>query len=66
MPKDTTVPYFHAPAVEGGLGVLLHEHLVSLMRAKHLSRLDMSPDPVIAAVLSTVLASASQAVQFAR
>ena len=47
LPKDTPVPFFHTPVVEGGLGVLL-------MRAKHLSRLDESPHPVIAAMLKIV------------
>ena len=61
MPKDTPVPFFHAPVVEGGLGVPLHEHVVPLMRAKRLSRLDESPHPVIAAMLSTVSASAGRA-----
>ena len=48
LPKDTPIPLFHAPVVEGGLGVPLHEHVVPLMPAKRLSRSDESPDPVIA------------------
>ena len=45
LPKDTPIPLFHAPVVEGGLGVPLHEHVVA---PKHLSRSDVSLDPVIA------------------
>ena len=63
LPKDTPVPFFHAPVVEGGLGVPLHEHVVPLMRAKHLSRLDETPDPVIAAMLKEVSASAGSALR---
>lgn len=48
LPKDNPIPLFHAPVVEGGLGVPLHEHVVPLMPAKRLSRSDESPDPVIA------------------
>ena len=54
LPKGTPVPFFHAPVVEGGLGVPLYEHVVSLIRAKRLSRLDESPHPVIAAMLKIV------------
>ena len=63
LPKDTPVPFFHAPVVEGGLGVPLHEHVVPLMRAKRLSRLDETPDPVIAAMLKEVSASAGSALR---
>ena len=59
LPKDTPIPFFHAPVVEGGLGVPLQAHVVLLMKAKRLSGLDASPDPVIAAMLRT--ASASEA-----
>ena len=48
LPKDTPIPLFHAPVVEGGLGVPPHEHVVPLTPAKRLSRSDESPDPVIA------------------
>ena len=48
LPKDTPIPLFHAPVVEGGLGVPFHEHVVPLMPAKCLSTSDESPDPVIA------------------
>ena len=61
LPRDTPVPSFHAPVVEGGLGVPLHEHVVPLMRAKRLSRLDKTPNPVIAAMLKVVSASAKSA-----
>ena len=61
LPKDTPVPFFQAPVVEGGLGVPLHEHVVLLMRAKRLSRLDESPHPVIAAMLEIVSARAGSA-----
>ena len=61
LPRDTPVPFFHAPVVEGGLGVPLHEHVVPLMRAKCFSRLDKTPDPVIAAMLKVVSASAGSA-----
>ena len=61
LPKDTPVPFFYAPVVEGGLGVPLHEHVVPLMRAKRLARLDETPDPVIAAMLKVVSASAGSA-----
>ena len=47
--------------VEGGLGVPLHEHVVPLMRAERLARLDETPDPVIAAMLKVVSASAGSA-----
>lgn len=57
LPNNTPVPFFHAPVVEGGLGVPLHEHVVPLMRAKRLCRLDELPDPVIVAMLKTVSAS---------
>ena len=66
LPKDTTIPFFHAPVVEGGLGVPLQEHVVPLMKAKRLSRLKTSPDPVIAAMLRTVSASAGLAKQTRR
>ena len=49
--------------VEGGLGVPLHEHIVPLMRAKRLSKLDTSLDPVIAAMLSTLSYSAGRPMQ---
>ena len=61
LPKDTPVPFFHAPVVEGGLSVPLHEHVVPLTRAKRLARLDETPDPVIAAMLKVVSASARSA-----
>ena len=61
LPRDTPVPFFHAPVVEGGLGAPLHEHVVPLMRAKRLSRLDETPNPVIAAMLKVVSASAGSA-----
>ena len=61
LPKDTPVPFFHAPVVEEGLGVPLHKHIVPLMRAKRLSRLDETPDPVIAAMLKVVSVSAGSA-----
>ena len=54
LPRD-------APVDEGGVGVPLHEHVVPLMRAKHLSRLDETPDPVTAAMLKVVSASAGSA-----
>ena len=57
LPKDTPIPFFHAPVVEGGLGVPLQEHVVPLMKAKRLSGLDASTDPVITAMLSTASAS---------
>lgn len=63
LPKNTPVPFFHAPVVEGGLGVTLHELVVLLVRAKRLSRMDESPDPVIAAMLKTVSASAGSALR---
>ena len=61
--KDTPVPFFHAPVVEGGLGVPFHKHVVPLMWAKHLSRLEESADPVRAAMLKTVSASAGSALR---
>ena len=66
LPKDTPTPFFHAPVVEGGLGIPLHEHFVPLMKAKRLSRLDDSPDPVIAAMLTSVSATAGLARQIRR
>ena len=58
LPKDTPVPFFHAPVDERGLGVPLQEHVVPLMKAKRLGRLDASSDPVIAAMLRSASASA--------
>ena len=53
--------------VEGGLGVPLHEHVVPFMWAKRLSRLDASPDPVIATMLGcAVSASTGRAMQTRR
>ena len=48
-------------------GVPLHEHVVPFMRAKHLSRLDASLDPVIATMLGcAVSASTGRAMQTRR
>ena len=58
LPKDTSVLYFHAPVIEGGLGIPLHEHVVPLMKAKR-----ELPDPVIAAILREASASADLAKQ---
>ena len=63
LPKDTSTPYFRAPVIEGGLGIPQHEYIVPLMKAKRLSKLDESPDPVIAAMLREASASADLARQ---
>lgn len=47
---DRTVRSALRTWLRGGLGVPPHDHVVPLMRAKRLSRLGTSPDPVIAAM----------------
>ena len=47
----------------GGFGVPLHKHIVPLMQAKRLSRLDASLDPVIAVMLSALSDSVGRATQ---
>ena len=53
LPKDTSIAYLHARAVDGGLSLPLLEHEIPLMKRARTARMAMSPDPVVCAMLET-------------
>ena len=53
LPKDTSIAFFHAKAVDGGLSLPLLEHEIPLMKQARTARMAMSPDPVVRAMLET-------------
>ncbi|CAH3170888.1 unnamed protein product [Porites evermanni] len=53
LPKDTSIAFFHAKAIDGGLSLPLPEHKISLMKQAKTARMAMSPDPVVCAMLET-------------
>ena len=53
LPKDTSIAYLHARAVDGGLGLPLLRHEIPLMKRARTARMAMSPDPVVCAMLET-------------
>ena len=53
LPKDTSIAYLHAMAVDGGLNLPLLEHEIPLMKRARTARMAMSPDPVVRAMLET-------------
>ena len=53
LPKDSSIAYLHARAVDGGLSHPLLEHEIPLMKRARTARMAMSPDPVVCAMLET-------------
>jgi len=53
LPKDISIAFFHAKAVDGGLSLPLLEHEIPLMKQARTARMAMSPDPVVRAMLET-------------
>ena len=53
LPKDTSIAFFHAKAVHGGLSLPLLEHEIPLMKQARTARMGLSPDPVVCAMLET-------------
>ena len=53
LPKDTSIAFFHAKAVDGGLSLPLLEHEIPLMKQARTARMAMSPNPVVRAMLET-------------
>ena len=53
LPKDTSIAFLHARAVDGGLGLPLLEHEIPLMKRARTARMAMSLDPVVRAMLET-------------
>ena len=57
LPKDTSIAFFHAKAVDSGLSLPLSEHEILLMKQARTARMAMSLDLVVRAMLETPAAS---------